>query len=288
MKAFRSFLASLDACVFRVEKALVGLSLSMMTLLVFVDVMQRTFSRPVGKTAKFLLWLSSEKPDSELGREIAQHLAPGLFWFLAWIFCIAAIQSARTMRMAKADPHRESKPPFTQSVLQGTFLAAIIWGAIKGLLLVFPSGVPGAQKFALGLMMWAGFLGATMATYTRRHIVVDAVKKKLDPVMFCLFSGLGGCVSAGLAFYLAFLGYLQVHAEYLDWTSAEGVGVFAALPIPVWVVTLALPVSFFIIALRFFLMGLSDMWWGAPAQTGDLLGLDDYDLPDELAEEETR
>ena len=53
------------------------------------------------------------------------------------------------------------------------------------------------------------------------------------------------------------------------------------LPIPIWIVTLALPVTFGIIAIRFFIMGLADMWYGAPAQsTSDLLGMDDYDLPE--------
>ena len=182
---------------------------------------------------------------------------------------------------AKKENRDEPQVNMGQSFLFGTLLVAAFFGFLKVLLWVFPSGVPGAQKIALGFMMWAGFLGATMATHTRRHIVVDAVKKKLDPLMSCIFSGLGGIVTAALAGYFAFLGYLQLHEEYIDWATEEGVGVFEALPIPIWIVTLALPVTFGIIAIRFFIMGLADMWYGAPEQsTSDLLGMDDYDLPE--------
>jgi TRAP-type C4-dicarboxylate transport system permease small subunit len=260
----------------------------MMTFLIFIDVMQRTFSRPVGKVAKFILWAISEPVESDLGQSIANTVGPASFWILAWLFAIGAVQSARHMRaqrVAQAEPDDFS---FMPSLVWGTAFWAGFFGLLKCLLWVFPAGVPGAQKFALGFMMWAGFLGATMATHTRRHIVVDAVKKKLDPLMSCIFSGLGGVVSAVLAGYFAFLGYLQLHEEYLDWVSEEGVGVFEALPIPIWIVTLALPVTFSIIAIRFFVMGLSDMWYGAPEQsTTDLLGMDDYDLPDVDAQEES-
>lgn len=282
MKKFRTFLRLLDESVYRGERFLVGLCLCMMTLLVFVDVMQRTFSRQVGKTAKFLLWVLSETPESDLGQTVANTVGPALFWVLAWFFTVAAVQSARHMRLTRSGAaSSDAQAGLGRSVLLGTLFWAGFFGFLKGLLVVFPSGVPGAQKFALGLMMWAGFLGATMATHTRKHIVVDAVKKKLDPLMSCIFSGIGGVVAAALAGYFAFLGYLQWHEEYLDWATEEGVGVFEALPIPTWTVTLALPVTFAIIALRFFVMGLSDMWYGPPAQsTSDLLGMDDYDLPE--------
>jgi TRAP-type C4-dicarboxylate transport system permease small subunit len=287
MKSFRGFLRSLDAGVYRCEKALVGLCLSMMTFLIFIDVMQRTFSRPVGKMAKFLLWVISEPVESDLGQSIANTVGPASFWVLAWLFAIGAVQSARHMRAQRGHAEELVDFNFMPSVVWGTFFWACFFGFLKALLWFFPVGVPGAQKFALGFMMWAGFLGATMATHTRRHIVVDAVKKKLDPLMSCIFSGLGGVASASLAGYLAFLGYLQLHEEYVDWATGEGVGVFEALPIPIWVVTLALPVTFGIIAIRFFVMGMADMWYGPPEQsTTDLLGMDDYDLPDADAQED--
>ncbi|MBL91532.1 MAG: hypothetical protein CMH56_06930 [Myxococcales bacterium] len=285
MKSFRAFLRQLDTWVYRGEKALVGFCLSMMTILIFIDVMQRTFSRPVGKVAKFLLWLTSETAESETGQAIASTIGPALFWVGAWVFCIAAVQSARHMR-AQRDAEKEASVSFGPSIVFGSIFWAAFFAFLKGLLWCFPSGVPGAQKFALGFMMWAGFLGATMATHTRKHIVVDAVKKKLDPLMSCIFSGLGGVVAAAFAGYFAFLGYLQWHEEYLDWATEEGVGVFEALPIPIWIVTLALPVTFGIIAVRFFVMGLADMWYGPPEQsTSDLLGMDDYDLPSADSEE---
>ncbi|MBM4380932.1 MAG: hypothetical protein FJ086_16775, partial [Deltaproteobacteria bacterium] len=52
----------LDDAVFQGERVLLLLSVSMMTILVTLDVLQRTFSRPVGKTEELLLALLYTAP----------------------------------------------------------------------------------------------------------------------------------------------------------------------------------------------------------------------------------
>ena len=146
-----------------------------MTFLIFIDVMQRTFSRPVGKMAKFLLWLLSGDLNSELGQTIANSIGPGLFWGLAW-FAIAAVQSARFMRAPKKENRDEPQVNMGQSFLFGTLLVAAFFGFLKVLLWVFPSECSRSAEICAWFYDVGRLLGATMATHTRRHIVVDAVK----------------------------------------------------------------------------------------------------------------
>jgi len=118
------------------------------------------------------------------------------------------------------------------------------------------TGIPGAQKFALGFMMWAAFLGASVAVNQKRHLILGALKSKVNDNMAPYFALISGLVASGFCFYLGYLAFLQFQYEYADWVLADGVGVFEALPIPLWVVTLAIPTSLFIMATRFFAQGL--------------------------------
>jgi TRAP-type C4-dicarboxylate transport system permease small subunit len=110
------------------------------------------------------------------------------------------------------------------------------------------TGVPGAQTFALGLMTWVAFLGASIAARQHGHLVLGARRKNL----------LAGLVTSAFCFYLFSLAWLQFTNEFQDWSSGEGVGVFEAFPIPLWLVTLCLPYSFLMMALRFLGMACAD------------------------------
>jgi TRAP-type C4-dicarboxylate transport system permease small subunit len=257
-------LKKLDDAVARVEQGILLISLGMMTLLVFSDVTQRTFTRQEGKTGKLILLFMGEV-DEETKATIFSTVGPALFVLLSLAFVVFATQAARSIRH---DRLNLEKPALGSSAGIGLGIWVGLFAALKLLLFIFPSGVPGAQKFALGFMLWAGFLGASLATKARRHIMLDAIKKRLDAGLAPYFAGLSGVFAMFFTLYLVRLGFNQVHEEFSDWAGTEGVGVYESLPIPYWTVTLSIPASLLITSLRFGAYGLADLWYG-PTQGGE-------------------
>lgn len=255
----------LDELVNRIERGLILVCVAGMTLLVGADVIQRTFSRPVGKTGQLVAWL---------GEKLAGPLAPesrallegavgnAVFGLLALALFVFA---AHASRQVTADRTKAEPPRLLGSlVLGGGVLLAAALG-VKLLLAAFPSSVPGAQKFALGLMLWAGMLGASVATRERRHIILDAVTKKLEGGDQRLFALLGGLATGAFCLFVTLLGGLQLAGEIREWATGEGVGLYESLPIPTWIATLAIPTSFLLMGVRFIAYGVRDFLHGPPA-----------------------
>lgn len=261
MNAIRRGLTKLDALVYQVERVLLLVSLLMMTALVFSDVVLRSFTRPVGKTAGLLLWLlEGKEPLSEATQAaVANIWGPALFGVVILLLCLFGVHAGRT---ASAEQRKQPAPPFSKSAALGLLVFVGLWALVKLLVWTFPTGIAGAQRFALGFMVWAGFVGSSIATRAHRHIVLDAVKKKLDPVIYPWFSAAGAVLTAGFTLFLTYLAISKLQGEIVEWIEIPNVGVFESLPIPVWIVTLALPVTFTIIGLRFLAQGLSDLLYG--------------------------
>lgn len=274
MHALRRGLQKLDDVVYQVERGLLLLSLTMMTLLIFSDVVLRSFTRPVGKTAGLLLWvLEGAEPLSQQTRQaVAEVWGPALFGGLMLALCLFGVHASR---LAKAEHGRGPAPSFGRSAALGLLLFVALSGLVKGFVWLFPTGIAGAQRFALGFMVWAGFVGASIATKKKRHILLDAVKKKLDAKIYPWFSALGALVTAIFTLTFAYLAYTKLDAEIAFWREVPNAGNFESLPIPEWIVTLALPVTFSLIGLRFLAQGASDLLYG-PSLVVE---------PDELARE---
>lgn len=274
MHALRRGLQRLDDAIYQVERGLLLVSLTMMTLLIFSDVVLRTFTRPVGKTAGLLLWaLEGAEPLPQATQEaVANIWGPALFGAFLLALCLFGVHASR---MAKAEHDEGPAPAFTKSAALGLVLFVALWAAVKGLVWLFPTGIAGAQRFALGFMVWAGFVGASIATKKKRHILLDAVKKKLDARAYPWFSALGGVVTATFTLTFAYLAYTKLDAEIALWREVPNAGNFESLPIPEWIVTLALPVTFILVGLRFLAQGLGDLLYG-PSLVVE---------PDELARE---
>lgn len=270
MESLRRVAATVDEAVFQVERALLVFSLGMMTLLVAVDVTQRTFSRQEGKVAGLLLWLMG--PVSEATRaQVNTTVGPALFAVVAYLLVVLAVQSRNSMAAQRAGG---PLPSLASAVVPGTVVYGSSAALIALLLWLFPSSVPGAQKFALGFMLWSGMLGASLATRARRHIVLDQLIKRMDEGTARGFSALGGVVTFACCGGLAFLGWMQFGEQVREWAGGDGVGVYDALPIPLWVATLSVPVTFTVMAARFLGHGVSDLVWGLPKGGADAHGID--------------
>ncbi len=274
MHALRRGLQKLDDVIYQGERLLLLLSLTMMTLLIFSDVVLRSFTRPVGKTAQLILFfLEGDEPLAAATQAaVANVWGPALFGTLMLLMCVFGMHAGRS---AGAQQKSSPPPPFAKSAALGIVLFVALWAAVKLLIWTFPTGIAGAQRFALGFMVWAGFVGSSIATRKKRHILLDAVKKKLDARVYPWFSALGGLVTAAFTFTFTYLAYTQLRAEYGVWRDIPNAGTFESLPVPVWLVTLALPATFGLIGLRFLAHGLGDLLYG-PSLVSE---------PDELAAE---
>ena len=255
----------LDDVVNTVERALILVCVIGMTALVGADVIQRTFSRQVGKTEQLVTWIADSVAGPLTPESRASFEGPIGGAVFAVVALIVFILAAHAARGVTAERKALAPPKWRGSIVWGAIVFLGCGLAVQALLWSFPSSVPGAQKFALGLMLWAGMLGASVAAKERRHIVIDAVTKKLDAGDKRLFALLGGLAS-GL--FCAFVGYLstrQLAGEIHDWASNDGVGLYESLPIPVWISTLAIPTAFLFMGARFIGYGIRDFKYGPPA-----------------------
>jgi TRAP-type C4-dicarboxylate transport system permease small subunit len=266
----------LDDLIARGERALLLLSVAMMTLLVGADVTQRTFSRPVGRTETVLLWLAEAVAGPLSPEAQARVTGPvgGVFFVaVALAFFVAGARTAQRAEPGGAPQQGGEAPPWAPALRNGILVFVVVAVAVKALLAAFPSSVPGAQKFALGFMLWSGMLGASLATKTRRHIVLDPVVKKLEGDDRKKVAFLGGVVAGLFCGLIALLGVMQLGGEFHEWSEGEGVGVYPALPIPLWIATLAIPSTFAVMAFRFGKNAVHDLRHGPPS-TADAHSVD--------------
>jgi TRAP-type C4-dicarboxylate transport system permease small subunit len=268
VEPLRKVAGRLDALVFQLERVLLVISLAMMTVLVTADVLQRTFSRPVGKMASLLFALWAD-PSAEQRALVVDWLAPGAFGALSLVLCVLAAHARRAMAAKDGPP-----PGFVGSAVRGAILWAGLALAIRALLWAFPSSVPGAQKFALGFMLWSGMVGASLATRARRHIMLDAVTKKLTGQTQRVFFLLSGLTAAAFCGLLGVLGTIELVGQFHDWSQGEGIGEYDALPIPTWIATLAIPFAFWMMSARFLGQAVHDVVWGPPTGGTDAHGVD--------------
>ncbi|MBW1893663.1 MAG: TRAP transporter large permease subunit [Deltaproteobacteria bacterium] len=100
-------------------------------------------------------------------------------------------------------------------------------------------------KLAMFLMIWAGFMGASVATKRREHITIDISSKVLTLKGGKIATFFSQAFSAGFCFYMAKLSYLYM-AESFRYGDKEGV-----FPIPLWIIQLVLPITLSMMGARF-------------------------------------
>jgi len=264
--ALRRLLLTADRAAYAVERVVLLVSVFLMTALIFVDVVQRTFSRPVGKTESILLAIFGlfGEVSEETHARVVSTIGPLVFVGVGLALFVLGAHAARTAKAERAGQDAASVA-FGKSLVVGAVVYGAVAGGVKLLLTVAPSGVPGAQKLALGLLVWCGFLGASVAARERRHIVLDAVLKKVDPPTKAVIAFVGGTITALVCGFLGYMSMTKTAKMITEWSESGGtIHRFESVPIPEWLVTIALPIVFFLVALRFFLQGAGELVFGAP------------------------
>lgn len=81
-----------------------------------------------------------------------------------------------------------------------------------------PSGFSWAQSYSLVLLLWVGFLGASIAARERRHLRVDLMRKLCPPKFLAHFNAVSYLVAAiftGIVFYLGYIYMFGPDSSYL-------------------------------------------------------------------------
>ena len=236
----RSLLARLDGAVLKVEALLCVAFLAAMSVLVFLDVVHRVASSPEGRLEVMLkgAFGGAEAADAA----IAGLVAPGLtaaFWAL---LVYAALRTAR----------RETPVPQGKAVGIAVGVSLGLWAVIELYLWALPNGLVWAQPVALAMMLWTGFLGASIATKVGAHIVLEVMEFVIPSRVKPYAAGAGSTFAAAFFAFLVVISWLFVVSYYDEWVETDGdAGVIEGVPIPKFVVYGILPLSFSIMTFRF-------------------------------------
>jgi TRAP-type C4-dicarboxylate transport system permease small subunit len=116
----------------------------------------------------------------------------------------------------------------------------------------FSGGITWADVCLRNLVLWVGFIGASLATKENRHITVDVVTKFVSPLFREIADLLASAVSVIIGFIFIYASARFVISEY----EAETI---AFLGIPFWVVQTIIPFGFSMITFRFVLKVIEDI-----------------------------
>jgi TRAP-type C4-dicarboxylate transport system permease small subunit len=124
----------------------------------------------------------------------------------------------------------------------------------------FPRGYSWSKEAALIMILWVGFLGASICAHEGKHLRMEAFDKLLPPAIARYIHALGFLATAAFCVFMAVLGYEYVFDPMLG-AVARG-GVFEQTQIPDWVATVAVPLAFALTAARFIAAAVSILGGG--------------------------
>jgi len=131
---------------------------------------------------------------------------------------------------------------FTQVLLRNFFDSGILWGDI----------------FLRHLVLWVGFIGASLATRDEKHISIDALSRLAAPRFLPYVKIITDIATIVVCVILANAGYKFVASEKEAHTILFKINWLG--DIPAWIFQLIIPLGFGLIAFRFFLKLVERIW----------------------------
>jgi TRAP-type C4-dicarboxylate transport system permease small subunit len=138
-----------------------------------------------------------------------------------------------------------------QTLLVALLLAMVGVASLQIFLrILFSSGIVWGDVALRHLVLWAGLVGAMLATRESRHIAIDIIPRILKGKASVLLGILSDFFSAFIGALLARAGFIFMRDEFLSQASTF-------LGLPAWVPVLIFPIAFFTITFHFILNGLA-------------------------------
>ena len=100
------------------------------------------------------------------------------------------------------------------------------------------------------IMLWAGLLGASLATRQRKHIAIDVLANPLPSSIQSKIRCISDLLSSLICTFLVYASIIYLNYEYQEHSTT-----FWGLP--VWLVLSIFPLTFALMAFRFFVSALS-------------------------------
>ncbi len=275
----------IDRGVYQAERIVVVTALLVMSAVVFLDVVYRSFSGTESKFAavvsRALGWVGTDLPPDSPGYE---QLAASSPYVLFVGFSALAYFGIRSTK--RATPI--AAPIAAVAAVGGVLIAH---GLVRLLLVTLPNGLVWSQDLALVLTLWVGFVGASMCTYENRHLKVEAVQRLLPEKIRPFVGFVSGVFTTAVCLGLLWVSirYVAYHrAEYVS-TSGRG-GVVAGMDLPKYLGFAALPLSFGFMSIRFFVKALAALRGEVEAPLDPLVAVgavrpDEGLLPSDVATE---
>ena len=119
----------------------------------------------------------------------------------------------------------------------------------------FPDEYSWSKELSLIMLLWVGFLGASICAHEGKHIRMEAASRVVPEKIEKHVSALGFLLAAFFCGIMAWLGY-----EYAKTTMQYG-GVYEQTGVPDWFSTIAIPIAFGLTVLRFIAAAFSS-WLG--------------------------
>lgn len=127
----------------------------------------------------------------------------------------------------------------------------------------FPDGYSWSKELSLIMLLWVGFLGASVCAHEGKHIQVGALKRVVPPSLSRWSESIGYLTTAAFCLFMALLGWAYAkEALQLE-------GRFEQTNIPDWVATIAVPFAFALTTIRYIAAAISAMLggsYGAPPE----------------------
>ncbi len=139
---------------------------------------------------------------------------------------------------------------------------AILVGLLTGLLVLASAQILARNFFQAGILwgdilvrvmvLWVGLIGAMVAARRDRHISIDIVSRALPQRMKKAVNAVLNLFAAVVCGLVAYYSLRFVRLEYLD-------GAVAFNAVPTWIAESIIPISFGVMALRYFVLMLSEV-----------------------------
>jgi TRAP-type C4-dicarboxylate transport system permease small subunit len=281
------FLKKLNHWLYQAERAIVVVSLLVMSVVVFLAVVHRRYADPQSVFAsKIAKWMDVEQ-DTATWQSMQDAAGPITLVLLAAVIFMGFRTASRralwdrSNETGKSDKEIHGEPLshlkcaiYTAATLLGGWLLMILLfgtGSIEQSECIelrlageysfacgrFPAGLAWAQPLGLILTLWVAFLGASMATKDNLHLKVEAVQKALPEKLRRISGLLSGLLTAGFCVLLAYLAYQWVVSMHDQWETADHLGgLHDGINIPKWASFSVVPIAYMLMAFRFVGLGV--------------------------------
>lgn len=141
-----------------------------------------------------------------------------------------------------------------ETVLVVVFLSTMMILAFLQIFLrnVFTTGLVWGDMLLRNLVLWIGFIGATLATREGKHINIDIISRSLSP-------SVRGWVEFGIHLFSLLICSLLTYASLKFIRNEAQMGTATLLGIPIWILEVILPVTFALMSFRFALRSMKSI-----------------------------